>query len=373
MNKQTRPLRAAFVVYVAANARRDFALGTQTGRAQSPVQFAMKHAFRPSQIVILALALCALIAPLAHARRDPLPSTLPADVALQRQFAALWEQRFTRDVSAELLPFLDARETELAQRAVRALGRLENPDVLPELQKRRDTQEALDIQSRTNPEVRLNRYLNFDIAIARIESHGLHGREKIEFALQKMPWHWTWKQAIYWSEKVSDPKNYLADRPEFGSVREIVDMLYTMSKSGEDIEPLRQQFTFTKAQNVQLNCAKLPVEEEVATLLDYSQSLDFIGMDDEYVCESHLLSLGEPARVALAKRLEWLAETKPEFANRYPFLCMLRAAGMSGDPKFIPILQRFSEAMRDVAHSAGDAQQAKRLLESDTGFSYAPQ
>ena len=165
----------------------------------------MKHFFHH---LALALVLCALFAPTARADRRPGPSYAPADVALQRQFATLWEQRFTRDVSADLLPFIDAPDMELAQRTVRALGRLEQPTVLPQLQKLRDEQQAAIEAGKVDPSKLPRRYFDYDTAIARIESRNLHGREKIEFVLQRMPQHWTWEQAIEWSQKVSNPKTY---------------------------------------------------------------------------------------------------------------------------------------------------------------------
>ena len=150
-------------------------------------------------------------------------------------------------------------------------------------------------------------------------------------------------------------------------------MLYSMSKNGEDIEPLRQQFTFTKAQNVQLDGAKLPLKEEAEHLLDYSQTLDIVTLDDHYICESHLVSLGEPAKVALKQRLQLLLQNKPTFTNRSPITCIVWAASMTGDQNFLPLLKRFVAEMRDSKPSLSAAVRAEQRLEDNLSFSFAPQ
>ena len=314
----------------------------------------------------------------AWADRSHSASTRPEDVERARKLARLWDQRFTRDVSEELLPFLDDPSLELRERAVRALGRLEKPDVLPELEKRRDAQKAAIEAGRTDLSKRPRNEFDFDTAIARIKSWDLHGKEKIEFVLHNMKPGWTWEEAVKESKRLKDP-DFFIGRPHqqrqllARPVRDIVDLLYTMSKNGENIEPFRQQLTFSKAQNAQLDGAKLSLDQEAEHILDYTQTLDIVSQDDEYVCESHFLSLGEPARVALSKRMRLLLHTKPKFTNANPFICMLRASAMTGDASFLPLIKEFAVKMDYVEYTAYFAEQAKDRLQGNDAYIFAPQ
>lgn len=323
--------------------------------------------------MLLTLGLATLSPSPVYADRSPPPSTLPADVEKQQKFARLWEQRFDRDVSAEILPLIDDPELDFAQRAVRALGRLENPTVLAELERRRGEQQAQIKEGLADFSKLPKRLLQLDTAIARIQSRNLHGQEKIEFVTERMPLKWNWQQAIEWSRKVSNPKNYLTISPAAAQIREIVDLLYVMARNGEDIGPLRRQFTFTTAQDVQLDAASLSRAEEAEHLLDYSQTLDIVSLDDEYVCESHFLSLGDVARTALKNRLLLLLQTKPHFAHRFPLACMLRAAAMTGDMSLLPIVQGIAIELTYVPYTQNDAGNAEIKLKSKTAFPFAPQ
>ena len=292
-------------------------------------------------------------------------------------FARIWEQRYKRDISAEILPFVDDPDRELSQRALRALGRLENPAVLPELQKRKAEQEAAIIAGETDYDKRPKRYFNFAMPIARIESRDLHGRQKIEFVLAHLEPAWTWDEAVESSKRLKEYLAYIRiPQPDWNfqleRLMETSSMLYLMSKNGEDISELRQAFLFSKPQNVQLDGAKLPLAQEIENLIDHSFEVDIVGNEEEYVYESFLLSLGEPARVAIRKRLEQILRDKPQFTHKTPLTCLLRAAARTGDVSFLPLFARFQTEMSYVPYATADASRATDGLKMGLSYPYAP-
>ena len=311
---------------------------------------------------------------------DPLTSAVET-YKRNRAFARIWEQRYKRDISAEVLPFIDDPDRELAQRALRALGRLEKPSVLPELLTRKAEQEAAIEAGKTDYDKRPKRYFDFDTPIARIESRDLHGRQKIEFVLPHMKGMkpaWTWDEAVQMSKDMKSPLIELGT-PEpiwFEQTRrllEIIDMLYAMSKNGEDISELRQAFRFSKPQNEQLDGARLPLAQEINNLLDHSTEVDIVGEDEEYVYGSFLLSLGEPARVALKQRLEQTLRDKPKFRHRFPITAMLHAAARTGDSSYVPIFDRYGQEMTYIEYAHYDADSSKQMLQMGLTSSYALQ
>ena len=336
--------------------------------------------------VLVAAANCAVRpvytqnAPLQEAVVDPFTRIMNKNKR-SLAFALIWEQRYKRDISTEILPFLDDPDHDLADRALRALGRLEKPGVLPELEKRRDAQKAAIEAGETDYSKRPARYFNFDPPIARIQSRDLHGKAKIEFVLSHMKGRkpaWTWDEAVEASKKMKESLAYLTIvKPlwieQTRRLLEVVDMLYCMSKAGENIEELRRPFLFSKAQNDQLDGAQMKVEQEAEHLLDCSQTVNIVGEDEEYVYGSHLLSLGEPARVALKKRLEQILRDKPQFTHRFPLTCMLHAAARTGDPSYVPIFDSFEKEMTTIHGAAQDAYSSKEALQMGMTSSEAPQ
>ncbi len=293
-------------------------------------------------------------------------------------FARIWEQRYTRDISAELLPFVDDADEELSERALRALGRLEKTTVLSELEKRRKAQEAAIQAGKTDAAQRPKRYFDFDTPIARIESRNLHGRKKIEFVLTHMEGNWTWEKAVEVSHKMKEPLAYIrTPRParvyQLRHLLEVVDMLYSMSKKGENIQELRRPFLFSKPQNDQLDGAKMTPKQEAEHLLDCSLQVDRPGDDEEYVYGSHLLSLGEPARSALKKRLEQILLDKPKFTHRFPLIVMLHTAARTGDRSYLPLFDRFQKEMTYISDIGEDAVSSKEALEMGLTSPSSPQ
>ena len=207
------------------------------------------------------------------------------------------------------------------------------------------------------------------LAIARIRTRNLRGQARVVGLLRGVGW--TLAEGQAWSKRIVAPRAYLTTSDQAIVVREVIDLLYSMGKRGENITALRRGFAFTTAQNVQLDCASLSKAQEVERILDYGLSLDVMRVDDEYVCEDHLVSLGAVAESALKKRFRREIAIKKTYKNRNPFTTMMRAAAETNDLSFVPLLARLAKA--NPQHSTVFyAEQASSSLREGT-YSEAPQ
>jgi hypothetical protein len=276
----------------------------------------------------------------------------------------LWQQRFQRDISLALLPYLHDPDVELRQRAVRAIGRLENPKLLPNLVRLQTAQQRNVFTSEREE-------LTVKLSIARLQSKNATQKVKLNKLLQSAGWNLA--EAHSWSKKVAVPSNYLNSSPQAAILREVVDLLYTMGKKKVNIAPLRRGFVFSKAQNVQLACASLTTRQEVARIIDYGTTMDIVRADDEYVGGDHLVSLGREANIALKAKLRAEAAVKRNRSNRNPFATLVRACGKTGDKTFIPLLTRLTRTYASDSRVRYYNDQAIERLERGDSYSFAPQ
>ena len=283
------------------------------------------------------------------------------------RFANLWKQRSKRDVSRALVPFLRSSDPSLCERAICALGRLENPQMLSVLI-------SVKGETRVMPELLGMSPLMSDptrrLAIVRIRTRNLHGQARVVGLLRGVGW--TLAEGQMWSKRIEAPRAYLKDSDQARVIREVVDLLYNMGKKGENIAALRRGFAFATAQNIQLDCAKLNKAQEVERILDYGMSLDVTRWDDEYLCVDHLVSLGAEAEVGLKKRLQREISSKKTYANHNPFNTMMRAAAKTNNMRFLPLLTKLAK-VNPQHDTVFYADQASSMLRERTAYPRAPQ
>jgi hypothetical protein len=306
----------------------------------------------------------------AELRREDEPFVDSKDKDLwskrNRRFAEIWLARKARNVTEEILPYLDDPFYPTRVAAVRAIGRLEDPHAEPSLKAK------LDLLSKDKDKIvthgdraRMIPATTLQFAIGRIQSRDLKGRAKVEALAKSMGL--TWAEVGELSYKCNGRfkgAHAAAGSPAIEIVREFVDVLYRMGKKGENIEPLANSLTLSPAQQVQIKAAKLSTEEEITLILDYAVSLKGVGGDSEHLIEEHLMDLGPRANEMLRKKLEDIKE-HPE---RYPDdeygtgrVTLLRAAGLSNDQRMLPLVKYFASSSNKWTRY--DARRARDQIE----------
>ena len=166
------------------------------------------------------------------------PKLRAAWPAQNRQLAQLWLAREQRDVTPELLQLLQSSQhPDIRRRTVRALGRLEKPASLTPLQ---EWQKALTPaeQEATSP--------TLPLALGRIQNHALTGQQKLDAVAKSVGL--SWSEVVRLSQKVNAPKAYAQGTPADQIVDEIISVLYTMGKKGEQVQKLSSALTLSQPQ-----------------------------------------------------------------------------------------------------------------------------
>jgi hypothetical protein len=229
------------------------------------------------------------------------PSKEPSRKERAWKLYQLWLARHERDVTKEVIPFLQDEDGLLRNTAARLLGRLENPAGEQPLQE-----------------------LNYRIEVARNRTRGLKGRAKVTAFANELDL--SFDQVVQLTEKLRVERLKGRGNGSEGEkiVKELVDMLYVMSKRGESIEPLVQNMTLLPAQRILLQGAALPPEKEAQLIVDYLSKLDTVTTEDYELALFYLPSLGVISTDVMIRRLEQMKES-PSRWGRHGYVTLFRA------------------------------------------------
>lgn len=313
-----------------------------------------------------AARLSSLLTPGASAHQHEYdPAKEPARKERAWKLYQLWLARHERNVTAEVLPFLQDEYAILRNNAARILGRLENPAAEPHLQKLLTAVQQKGARGLVSP---------VSLALARNRSRGLKGRVKVAAFAQGMGL--SFDEAVLLTEKVRASRSMKGRTTGERIVKEMVDMLYMMGKRGEDIEALVEHLTLHPAQQVLLQAAGLPPDEEAKLIVDYLTKLNVVTLPDVELTQLYLPSLGSHATEAVVQRLEELKEGRVQLGNGYPgWSNLFRAVEWSGDPRALALLKHFQKNGDSpwVRHYASQARRQMEHLEDwSSPFSPTP-
>lgn len=287
--------------------------------------------------------------------------------ARSRTFNAIWMARHERDVTQEILPYLQDPIANLRERAAQALARLEAPVAEAPLEELRQRTERGKAQAKGDFYKFGGAYpVVADIALSRVRSRKLRGEARVAAVAESVGL--SWGEIIRLSQKVKEREHHIYEPRNAGQeiIEEMVSLLYVMGKKGENIRPLASRLALNPAQQVKLQAASLSLDEEINLMLDYLSG-PVIGRAENYeLAKKHFAGLGPRAAQLLAQRL-----ADPSFSPKSPTM-IFDAALAIHDPRFVPLLQRFEKDPNPrICHPAS---QVRARLEPDSRFPwYAPQ
>ena len=344
-----------------------------------------------SEPVARSERLASLIQGAAHGHGKPISRpTVPGYWKRRRHFDRLWAARLQRNMAADLLPFLQGPDVDLRQRAVQGLGRLESSQaeaplsrLLQEREKLSDEQLQMlkDRQKPLKDAKDGERYLSdqkrfedngkrlrqsglpplvLQLALGRIRSRDFKGQEKVGAFAKSIGL--SWDEVIQLSEKVNNPRDRAGEEtPGYQIMEEVVDLLYTMRKRGEDISALQRPLTLNPVQELKLQAASLPVEQEIKLILDYLAQRPAV-TSDELNLTGYLVALGVPAKEQVLQRLKDM-KRQPEryLRGNHGYSIVFDTAAEMGDRRALPLLKHFE---RDTDRwVSSNAEQARQRLE----------
>jgi hypothetical protein len=185
--------------------------------------------------------------------------------------------------------------------------------------------------------------LNYRIEVARNRTRGLKGRAKVTAFANELDL--SFDQVVQLTEKIRVERLKGRGNGSEGEkiVKELVDMLYVMSKRGESIEPLVQNMTLLPAQRILLQGAALPPEKEAQLIVDYLSKLDTVTTEDYELALFYLPSLGVISTDVMIRRLEQMKES-PSRWGRHGYVTLFRALSLSGDARALTLLKHFEKS-----------------------------
>ena len=276
-----------------------------------------------------------------------------------RKLYRLWRARGTRDVSAEVAPFLHDGDDSIRRSAVRILARLEIPQA----------EHILAEFARQNKQSRAVPDLTVQLALARLSSRQLRGQARLDAVAKSVDL--SWNEVVRLSRKVNVyPRSRAAGTPADEIVSEFLNLLSVMGRHGEQIAPFSKQLTLTPAQTVQLQSASLPDAQATQTIVNYLSRLTVVTGDDSRLGENYLINLGPSAELALIQRLK-LASAQPRKSTQNEGLVtLLRSVVFIENPRVIPTLKLFTQDKNDYIRS--EAMISMQQVQQKLGFPPLP-
>lgn len=292
-----------------------------------------------------------------------------------RNFANLWLSRHDTDISSHLLSFLEDPDERLRLRAVRGLGHLESPKAqVPLMALLKRVEQAKDYKE--YEQIKGVPPLTLKLALGRIQACELKGQDKAA-ALAKSA-GLTWDEVVLLSQKINKGRNRPpANSPAREILNEAVSLLYKMGKQGQDIQSLSNQLSLSSSQKILLQAATLSTDREIALILDYATNLKVVTGDDEKLIEHHMVGLGDSTKQLLKQRLKKILGHPEDYSDAgygVPLVTLLRAASLTGDQAFIPLLKQFENNFNVPSKSyvQYDAKQAIQALQNSTAIPNFP-
>ena len=286
------------------------------------------------------------------------------------RFAHLWMARREKDVVPEITPFLEDSDEDLREHAARALGRLEDARAEAPLQHKLEqvqkVKSSADYSAADYEDKRMIPEQTLRLALGRIKARDLEGKAKLNKVAESVDL--TYNGVVYLAQKIN--AQYKSENPSerrqagegrgTAIVLEIVDVLYTMGKKGEniaDFEPMR--LAFGPAIAMKLKAATLPLDQEIQLILDYTAQPTGGAFDPAY-----LVDLGPRATEMIIQRLEDMHRNPQRYnlSSRAAVgpTYLFKAAGMTADPRVVPLLQQLATDFKS-AFSAWESNPNKTL------------
>ena len=305
-----------------------------------------------------------------------------------------WHSRTQKDVTPRLLELSNDSDANIRERAVRLLGRLEAPDALPVLQQKLQTVE----RARTKPYVSgqgsyqdAPEYVPIEVlqlAIGRIESRPLQGRAKLDKMLEAVqfmspsqhPKSLVWADVVEFSRRANVVQG--EEHLRFGSPArrvfdEVVDVFHSEKQAGHDMTGLQRQLFLSEAQQMFLDTANLPLEEQIRRVTEFGLQIKNYGVEEARLITDYLLSL--PPQIVRTEVNQKLADvlahpqnyptmSEVRFGNKYAtgLLPIWNVVSVIGDEKTKVLLQEFVRNF-DTPWIGGEATEALKHLNKKHG------
>ncbi len=254
-----------------------------------------------------------------------------------RRFAQLWLERQQRDISTELLDYVDDPALVLRTRAVRALGRLESREAEAPLQTL--LAQAADSQVKSH-EAELPS-ITLKLALARIKARSLTGQSKLDAISDSVGL--SWREILLLSNKVNADNGYKDATDGEEIIGEIVALLYTMGKEGEDIRSFATALKLSPAQEVLIQAASISTEQEIKLILErLSHPKGTRG--GAYLLADHLVGLGPIAIDLALERLQDMLKHPENYQQQLGYKMMFRPVSLAADRRALPLLQQFEKS-----------------------------
>ena len=294
------------------------------------------------------------------------PQEITESNAHARELYKLWQARDERDVTAEVIPFLQDPHASVRGSAVRVLARL-NTLKAEEALSQALAQQLKNTQSQ---QVQPNAIspLELRFAVGRISSRDLKGRERIEAFAQSAGL--SFADVVALSHKVNDQRSSLTqDTAADRVVIQVVDLLSAMGREGEDIEPMVKQLTLNPAQQVQLKAATLSPDKGSKVIINYLAGLDIVTGDDIVLSRSLLLNPESISIDLLVQKLTALKNGKEKHGQR-GYVEIFRTAALTGDARVLPLLKEFEQNTDSIMRYY--AIQSRLMMEQQAWFPPLP-
>lgn len=258
-----------------------------------------------------------------------------------RRFVNLWVDRHKRDVTREILPYLQDPVKVQRARAARALGRLESAAAESELRKvmQRMKSDAKWSQSSGVP------YPTLQLALGRIDAREMTGQQKLSAVAKSVGLNWN--EVTRLSRKINAPvtlkEKYAAPgSPGAEIVNEMVDVLYQMGKQGEEIKPFVKQLTLSLGQQTKLQAALVSKQQEIKIILD-RLSFPKGTKGSAQLLQNHLVGLGKEASDAVIRRIDHMRQHPEKYPQQLGYNMVFGLAAITADRRALPILKKFEK------------------------------
>lgn len=318
-------------------------------------------------------------------RVGPLYNNKP-DLERSRVLTQLWRERDTRDITPELLVFLDDPSVALRESAARFLGELECAQAEAPLQNevKREEEHRKKILDqftqwqtgdRTTPPPQMEGHqfvsrFTLRLALGRIRSHNFQGRAKLDRIANEfgLDYDGIVKMTVELGRRLDDDARKRGAYESEGNSLALafIDTLYLMGKAGEDLSQLEvDKMAFAPGLVLRLKGASLSSEDEAKMWLDHATGSK---MGIFYV--PFLLDIGPVAVELLFQRLNDISTHPTTYGiskDNAPLLglrSLFEAATQSGDSRAVAVLEKFRNS--DNEQVRGDAARSLEMARSFT-------
>jgi hypothetical protein len=287
-------------------------------------------------------------------------------------FKKIWLSRDKRDVTADIIPFLNGSNSVLCDSAIRTLATLETPAAETALA----NFAVREAERYDAPQEKVLSQSLLGAALSRVCTRDQNAMARVK-ALARV-YGLDFGTLIKLSQRVNNSRKQLYHAPGNVLLDQIVDLLYVMATKGHDVSDVTDKLTFSRPQQIKLQCGTLPPEQQAKLIVDYLFEVTKPG--DEKLLPSFLLGLGEAGHTAIKEKLLTLS-AKPEdykvlipypnypnaFQTRIGYKDVFRVAEETGNTDFIAIFRSLSSNPRADMHISACANQSYQGMTRTTG------